>query len=300
MRMNTSSIPVLALAVLCAGALPASALDLSVEALFGNLNLPWDSDVPVPDATYPADLWIYGARVSVAETLADGFRLETSYITDPVLRHLFRSVIAYESGLVKITAGPILGAFNTAETPVKAGIAVGLRIDLPGVVFLSARADSSMGAGLFSVGDYAQEFAELSAGWYVRNAICSGTVTTRKFYRVTDAGDLLADSSNRYAFSVDVYRKGSPYRVLMSLGYQDFSRDYPGAALDSLGTVFLGVRLSAELSDTLSLNGELESAVYTFGMDDLMARGPAMDSFLFRSSLGVTWHLGAVATASEE
>lgn len=289
----------LLLAIVLSSAVPASALDLSVEALFGNLNLPWASDVPIADSAYPSDLWLYGARVAVAESIGDGFRLETSYTTDPVLRHIFRSVIAYQAGFVKISAGPVLGAFNTPETPVKAGISVGLRLDLPGIVFVSARADSSMGAGLFAKGDYAQEFAELSAGWYVRNAICSGTITTRKFYRVPDAGELLADSSNRYAFAVDVYRKGSPYRVFMSLGYQDFSRVYQAGQIDTLGAVFLGVKLSAEVSTAVSIIGELESAVYAFGMDDLTARGPAQDSFLFRSSLGLIYRFGIERPATE-
>lgn len=280
------------LAAMLACLAPAYGLDLGVEALFGNLNLPWGSDDPIAGAAYPADLWVYGARVSLTHTIMDGVTLETAYVTDPVLRHLLKSVIAYQAGIVKLSAGPVLGLFNSPQTPLKAGMSVGLRLDLPGIMFVEARADSSLGAGLVSEGDYAQEYAEVSGGWYVPNALCSLGLTTRKLHMVSPGGDLLSDTSNRYAFKVEVYQKGSPWRVLLSMGYQDFSRLYAGGQRDSLGSVFLGARVTADLSESLTINAELESAVYAFGMDDLTGRPPAAGSFLFRSGLGLTYRFG--------
>ncbi|HAE20842.1 MAG TPA: hypothetical protein DCG47_00745 [Spirochaetaceae bacterium] len=271
---------------------PVSALDLTAELLLGNMNMDWSATSPVSAAEYPANLWVYGAEISLTERLGDAFVLETSYVTDPILRHILRSVVAYESGIVRIAAGPVLGAFNTASTPIKAGISVGLRVDLPGWAFVSARADSSMGAGLIAVGDYAQELAELQAGWYVYNAICSASVLTRKFYHVVAAGDILADSSNRYAFGVDVFKKGSPYRVKLDFGYQDITRSYPDLTIDKLGIVFIGARLNAAVSPMLNIIADLESSVYAFGLEALAGRGPDSNAFIFRASLGVGLKLG--------
>ena len=269
-----------------------AALDIKAEALFGNTGFAWAGDTPIPTGeTFPDDNWLYGARISVSEVIGDGIRLETSYETDPVLRHILRSVIAYQAGVVKLSAGPIMGLFNTPETPLKAGISTGLRIDAPGLAFVSIRADSSLGAGLYSEGEYAQELGELSAGWYVRNAICSFTILTKTMYTRTASADILGDSSKRYEFSVDTFRKSAPYRLFLAMGYEEFKRSYPGEDPDSLGSIFLGGRMNVELSPTLALVAGLESAVYSFGLDGLTGQGPAPSAFLFKSSLGVRYRL---------
>ncbi len=271
-----------------------TALDLKAEALFGNTGFAWAGDQPIPDPdSFPEDNWLYGARVSISEAIGDGIRLETTYETDPVLRHILRSVIAYQAGVVKLSAGPIMGLFNTPETPLKAGISTGLRVDAPGLAFVSIRADSSLGAGLYSEGEYAQELGELSAGWYVRNAICAVTILSKTMYTKAATGTL-GDSSNRYEFSVDTFRKGAPYRLFLAMGYEEFKRTYPDIPEpDTLGSIFLGGRLNADLSPTITLVAGLESAVYSFGLDELSGRGPAPSAFLFKSSLGVRYRLEA-------
>jgi hypothetical protein len=270
-----------------------TALDLKIEALFGNTGFPWAGNAPIPDPEpFPENNWLYGARISVSETIGDGIRLETTYETDPVLRHILRSVIAYQAGVVKLSAGPIMGLFNTPETPLKAGISTGLRVDAPGLAFVSIRADSSLGAGLYSPGEYAQELGELSAGWYARNAICAFTILTKTMYTRTEAGKTLGDSSNRYEFSVDTFRKGAPYRLFLAMGYEEFKRSYPDVIKpDTLGSIFLGGRLNTDLSPSLTLVAGLESAVYSFGLDGLTGRGPVPSAFLFKSSLGVRYRM---------
>ena len=272
-----------------------TALDLKAEALFGNTGFAWAGDEPIPDPEpFPETNWLYGARISISEAIGEGIRLETTYETDPVLRHILRSVIAYQAGVVKLSAGPIMGLFNTPETPLKAGISTGLRVDAPGLAFVSIRADSSLGAGLYSEGEYAQELGELSAGWYVLNAIRAFTILTKTMYTKTDATGTLGDSTNRYEFSVDTFRKGAPYRLFLAMGYEEFKRTYPGITEpDSLGSIFLGGRLNTDLSPTITLVAGLESAVYSFGLDELSGRGPAPSAFLFKSSLGVRYRLEA-------
>jgi hypothetical protein len=281
----------IAMLALAVGNVPA--LDLKAEALFSNTGFAWAGDTPIPDPDpFPENNWLYGARVSISEAIGDGIRLETTYETDTVLRHILRSVIAYQAGVVKLSAGPIMGLFNTPETPLKAGISTGLRIDAPGLAFVSMRADSSLGAGLYSEGDYAQELGELSAGWYVRNAICAFTILTKTMYTNAGATGTLGDSTNRYEFSVDTFRKGAPYRLFLAMGYEEFKRTYPSVTEpDTLGSIFLGGRLNADLSPTLTLVAGLESAVYSFGLDELSGRGPDPSAFLFKSSLGVRYRL---------
>lgn len=300
--MNSGHLKTIALAALIAliaAAAPASALDIEAGGYFGNLGLPWAGTEALTYDEYPSNLWLYGARAAFNEDLGEGFSLRAEYATDPVLRHLVRGAVTYEAGVASISAGPILGVLNTTESPLKAGIDIGFRLELPGFAFLSVRADSSMGAGLAALGDYSQEFSELAAGWYVKNAICSVAMTTKRFTKVVASGEYLVDAYSDYAFLVDVHKKGAPYRVLADLGYRTMTRTYPDAVVDGLGSVVLGATLSVDVLPTVSVVAGLDSGVYVFGTDAMVGRGPDPNSFIFSAELGVVIRLPGSRGAAE-
>jgi hypothetical protein len=288
--------------IACAAVLPASALDIELGGYFGNLGLPWAGETAMTYDPYPANLWLYGGRAAFVENLGEGFSLRADYETDPVLRHIVKGVVTYEAGIASISAGPMVGVFNSTSTLLKAGIDIGFKLEFPGIAYFSARTDSSMGAGLATPGDYSQEFSELMAGWYVYNAICSVGMTTKRFTRVLDSGDFLVDGMNAYTFSIDVHKKGAPYRVLADLGYQSVTRTYPGAIIDGLGIVVLGAQVSVDVRPSVMVVAGLDSGVYVFGTDELMGRGPAPSSFIFSANLGVTIRLqdSAVEETTQE
>jgi len=285
----------------CAAVLPASALDIELGGYFGNLGLPWAGETAMSYDPYPANLWLYGGRAAFVENLGDGFSLRAEYETDPVLRHIVKGVVTYEAGIASISAGPMIGAFNSTSTLLKAGIDIGFKLELPGIAYFYVRTDSSMGTGLATPGDYSQEFSELMAGWYVYNAICSVGMTTKRYTRVLDSG-ILVDSMNAYTFSVDVHKKGAPYRVLADLGYQTVSRTYPSDLVDGLGIVVLGAQVSVDVQPSVMVVAGLDSGVYVFGTDELMGRGPDPASFIFSANMGVVIRLddSAVKEAPQE
>jgi len=270
---------------------PAMALDLELGGFFGNFGLPWTGETAIVDAQYPANLWLYGGQAAFIQSLGDNFSLRAEYETDPVLRNIVRGVISYETGMASISAGPLVGVLNTPATPLKAGIDIGFKLEVPGLAFFSALVESSMGAGMVASGDYSQERSELSAGWYVYNAICTVSMLSRRFTRILDSGEALVDSSSDYSFAVDVHKKGAPYRVMADLGYRSMTRSYPDDTIDGLGAIVLGATISADISPLITLKGGLDSGVYVFGLEELAGRGPAPESFIFSSSLGVTVHL---------
>lgn len=290
----------LALAAVIAAALvaPAAAFDIETSAYFGNLGLPWDGETAMTADEFPADGWLYGGRAAFVQRLGEGFSLVAEYETDPVLRNIVRGVITYEAGMASISAGPMVGVFNSAGHVLKAGIDIGFRLEAPGVAFFMANVESSMGAGLVTVGDYSQEASELAAGWYVYNAICSVSMLSKRFTRIIDAGALV-DASTDYLFSVDVHKKGAPYRVLAELGYRAMTRTYTDDTIDGLGAVVLGAQVSADVSPTLTLVTGLDSGVYVFGLEELSGRGPASDAFLFSFSVGVVLHLDEEKPSAE-
>jgi len=226
--------------------------------------------------------------------VGDGISYKISYATDPILRSLVSVLVTYNVGFAQFSAGPFLGAFNSREAPLKGGLSTSLRLEWPGKIFASFRSDSSLGGGLLANGDYIQETTEISAGWYVHNAICSLSMLTKKFYfRESDTLQTL-DNLTRYTLDVNVYRKGAPFTLIWTLGYQALSKtwDTGTSATDSLGSVILGARTDWRVSRNVRLTARLETGVYTFGLEDLVGSGPEQEAFLFDAGLGVIVRLG--------
>lgn len=276
-----------ALAALLAVAAPAWALDIEASGYFGNLGLPWEGTSPRTDAAYPANLWLYGGSASFSEELGPGFSLVAGYQTDPVLRHVVRGVISYESGIASIGAGPMVGVFNSASSPLKAGIHIDFRLEAPGIAFISTTVESSMGAGLIAAGDYSQELSEIRGGWYVFNAICSVSMLTKRLTSIPATGSFVVDMSTDYLFGVDVYKKGAAYRVLAELGYRAMTKTYTDGKKDGLGAVVLGVQVNADVTRDIAVRAGLDSGVYVYGTDEMAGHGPAPTAFMFNASLGV-------------
>jgi hypothetical protein len=285
----------LAAAIAVLAPLRAAAMDIEASGFFGNLGLPWSGKSAMTADEYPADLWLYGGRVAFTEQLNTGLSFMAEYETDVVLRNVVRGIITYETGIVSISAGPMVGVFNSMEKPLKTGIDIGFRLELAGLAFFSATVESSM--GMATAGGYFQDLTELSAGWNVSNAICSLTMTTRQYTDILDSGSI-SNASTDYMFAVDVYRKGAPYRVLAELGYRAMTKTYADATIDGLGAVVLGAQVSAQLNPVFSIIAGLDSGVYVFGLEELAGRGPAPESFMFQGSLGIVVHLGTDTESS--
>lgn len=269
----------------------AAAMDIEASGFFGNLGLPWEGESAMTADEYPANLWLTGGRIAFVEQLNTGLSFMAEYETDVVLRNIVRGIITYETGIVSISAGPMVGVFNSLDKVLKTGIDIGFRLELAGLAFFSATVESSMGAGFAKAGDYSQDKTELSAGWYVNNAICSLSMITKQYTSILATGDYMGSASTDYQFAVDVYKKGAPYRVLAELGYRAMTKTYADATIDGLGAVVLGAQLSAQLNPVFTIVAGLDSGVYVFGLEQLLGHGPAPTSFMFQGNLGVVVRL---------
>ena len=90
--------------------------------------------------------------------------------------------------------------------------------------------DNSTGNLLSEDGDYLQERNYLSVGFHVPNAICSVNILTRRFAEKT-AIEEIADQITEYSFSADIYRKNVPFKIVLTFGLQDLSREWTDASL---------------------------------------------------------------------
>jgi hypothetical protein len=280
-------------AFLCAiAAAQAPAIEIGAEFAMTNLGFPWSQVAPIP-TTVPANAntFIYGGGFTTSQAISESVKISTSYYLDEVQRSLLDATIVYSTGILEIGFGPQFGVFNDIARPLTAGISSSIKLEIPGVVFASLRNSSSLGQSLGAIGDNSQERNRIDAGIYVRNAICSVSMDSRKF-QIREAADLVTtDTMIDYAFEADIFKKNQPFNIVLSLGYRTASKEYMGtlaSAKDSLGAFILGTKLKLRPHQSVSILLGFDSGVYTFGMDDLLVHGPAANEFYFKALAGLS------------
>lgn len=270
-------------------ALPAQATEIETNIYFGNIGFLWSASEPIAGTNFPDTNWNYGASVKYSDQFAENFSFEAVYATDPILRHMVKGLLAYQTGILTIRGGPILGVLNSLALPIKGGMTVGMSLKLPGIFFAEFLSEASLGAGLYAAGDYIQEAGRLAAGFYVPNAICTASIHTKKYYQAVTADGHRIDASTDYNFNIDVFKKGVPYRLIIDIGYLDLSRTYPDSTIDRLGSIIIGARVNAAVSSSLSVLVGAEASVFSFGMEQLALRGPESTALLFQAFVGCTY-----------
>ena len=277
---------VVGLALLCAST--AGALTVGADFHIGNLQL--ERDRKAGQTTFAGDQYPIGGALYATEMLADQLRLDAGFYFDPILRNVSYSLFSYQQSLFTLTVGPFFGFFNAPGSILKSGISTGVRVELPGIAFISFRADSTIGGRLVEVGDYLQERSELTAGFWVPNAI--GTVSLRsKSYTEKRANSEVVDSLTEYEFATQVFQKNVPYRVEIALGYHDLSKSFVAASTTThtLGSLILGTRFELTILDYLGLAIDLESSIYTFGQGELLGvSNPGPGGYLFHVNSSVS------------
>jgi hypothetical protein len=272
-------------AVLGAGAV--AGLDLGIETWVGNLG--FRTDRASSDTRLPGGDYFWGLSVFGTQPLTDTVSMETGFYSDPVLRNLSRTIFTYTTKFLSVGMGPIFGLFNDIRTPVKSGLSASVRLEYPGVIFVTLRSDSSIGGSLVQTGDYTQELTDVTLGVYFPNAICTLAWTSRSFQQKASSQNV-TDGLTEYTFAAEVFKKNVPYRLRVWLAYQDLARSYDAGSTTTatLGSVILGTQVEVTLAGPLVLRAGLEGNIYSFGLGSLVGGDSA---FLFRSYAGLKMNL---------
>jgi len=269
--------------LLAGGAAAAPAMDVGLAAWAGNLG--FRTDRTAASTTFPGADYFWGLTLSGTQPISDAFSFETSFTSDQILRNTSYTIFSYSQKFLSVGIGPFFGLFNDPATVLKSGISTTVRLELPGVAFVSFRSDSSLGGELVVVGDYLQSRSDVALGLYVPNAICTLSLSTRGFEQ-KQASSTVVDSLTEYTFSTDIYRKNVPYRLLLSFSYQSLGKSFIASTTTTavVNAIVIGTQLSVALSDSWLLNAGMEGTVYSFGTGTLLGSG---SPFLFRSFAGV-------------
>lgn len=285
--------------LLCAiilAAAGAHAIEIGVVAEASNLFFPWtDTGATPPSVTaFPATNYFWGGEAWLSAPIGIDGTVKVSYVRDPVLRNLVTGAVEFERGIAKISVGPLVGMFNSTAIPFSAGLTTSVELRWPGVAYVSVHSQGGLAIGVLQLSQDPQAQTDLAAGFYVPNAIVSGLLSVKRFNDEL-GGSLVTDTATRYALTVDIFKKNVPYTALMTVGYELRSKFFAVSdSTDSLGSVILGAKVSAQVARGYTLSADLESAFYTFGIDNLMNRGPNDSAFMFSAGFGLVIDLEAL------
>lgn len=274
-----------------------SAMEITTSVTSGNLS--FDKAASAPVSSFQGTKFPWGISVYGEKYVTDNTSIKAGIFYDPVLRYTINTLFQYQYNFFKLGVGPFFGIFNTSQTIMKSGITTTVKIELPGVVFASLEADSSIGARFVKVGDYIQEKSLITIGYYIPNAICSLNLVTKSFVVKQEDALEVDDSFTEYSFKVDIFQKNVAFRTVLSFAYQTLSRSYLNTstgitATNTLNSLVFGTHFKFNLSDNLSLFTNLESNVYSFGYLDstpLTLPQTGIGLYLFRATAGVTGKL---------
>lgn len=276
---------------------------IEVGAMFNVGNLVFKPTRLSSDTSFAGTYYPWGVSLFGSEQVSDNLSVSTGLYNDTVLRNIVYSTITYQGNYFSVGAGPLLGFFNSAVTPLNPGITASVKVQIPGVIFLSYRGDSSLGSSLVQAGDYVQKRSDISFGYYVPNAIVSLNILSRAYTEKTSAGDTI-DQLIEYSLKTDIYQKNVPYRILLTFGYQTLSKTFvegTTTTIDQLGSLIVGTRLEFHMFDFLTFVTDLKSSVYTFGQQALVGvSNPGPGGYLFQLQTGAQISLGSLLNPSKK
>jgi hypothetical protein len=279
----------LAAIALWVAAQAAFALEFGLDAETSNLFIPWSQQTPIADSSFPTTNYFWGGEAWMVAPLGDEALVRISYDRDPILRNTAIAAVQFERGIARISVGPLFGFLNSDSSPFSAGISAAVRLQWPGVAYVSLRSDGGTAISIFQSSTDPQAQTELAAGFYVPNAIVSGVFSAKRFNELDSGGQLLTDSVTRYAMTVDVFKKNVPYNTLLSIGYELRSKRYAASSTtDSLGAVVLGIDATAQIDRAFGLKAGISTGAYVFGMDALQNRSPGSSAFIFSANIGLS------------
>jgi hypothetical protein len=280
---------ILLCAVFCLSAvLYLSGLELTVLGGLGNLSFDAKS-TPIGNGEFEGTPYPF-VRLGLNETVSDSLEFSGVIERDPVLRNHLRAEAKISSDLFAVSAGPVLGLFNSSESAVRPGVQAGIRFDLPGIVFAALNAGSTFGS-LESEGDYEARHGRLELGFWLPNIVNTISIS-EKSYDSREKGSLdVRNNTLRYQYSADIYAKNIPYKVLLKLGYETLSRSITDRAAftfeeDVYNIIFLGAETSFNVRPNLRLIFGAETPVYSWGKKPLTKKDKLI---LFEVYAGFTY-----------
>jgi hypothetical protein len=124
-----------------------------------------------------------------------------------------------------------------------------------------------------SEGDFIQENNEVRFGLYLRNTILSLFVQSKIFTEYTSSYGTVSDSQTDYGTRTEVFQKNIPFRIILSFFFRNMTRYYEDISAPmehTIGSIIFGSRLEYSYNSRWTAYIDLESSIYSFGLNDLI------------------------------
>ena len=128
-------------AILLFATVSSPAIEIGVEGVATNLFFPWTESNATPPSVgaFPATNYFWGGEAWASAPIGIDGTVKVSYLRDPVLRNLVTGTVTFERGIAKISAGPLIGFFNSTAIPLSAGLTAMVELRWPGIAYVSVR-----------------------------------------------------------------------------------------------------------------------------------------------------------------
>jgi hypothetical protein len=285
--------------VILAFALSGTVFSLELTLLGGAGNIAFDPDLRSPQG--PAggafDNYVYPyGQLAVDGTFSELLGYHAALERDPILRNRLGGEVELKLSFLNFSFGPVIGPFNTGESPISPGFSGRLELQFPGIIFGSLGASSNFGTALANTGDFLQQSGEAAIGFWVPNVVCALQVNTRSFTERISRDLLIKDELTRYQFRADVFSKNVPYTIRVDLGYQSLKRSYSGGIVDDTDefeSIYLGFEGTYRIVPRIKIILGIEMPVYAWGAHPL--RSPDRNAAFFNTHAGLNWTIGESA-----
>ncbi|MDR2144051.1 MAG: hypothetical protein LBP29_06755 [Treponema sp.] len=271
-------------AVLCLGG-----MELTVLGGLGNASFDTKSTSPMGNGEFEGTLYPF-VRMRLDETVSDSVEFSGTMERDPILKNRLGAEAKISAGLFAVSAGPVLGLFNSGESVIRPGVQAGITFELPGIVFAALNAGSTFGSPE-SEGDYEARHGRLELGFWLPNIVNTLSISEKNYDSREKENLDVRNKILRYHYSADVYAKNVPYRVVLNLGYQTLTRSIVNRAAftveeDVYNIIFLGAETSFNVRPNLRLIFGGETPVYSWGKKPLTKKDKLI---LFEAYAGFTY-----------
>ena len=275
---------------------------LEIKGTFQGANIGFAEQRSDSDTSFTGSEFFWNGSLLFKQDMLGDFMVEGGLYKDLILRNVAFSLLQYKTDYFSVGLGTFLGVGNSQTFPAKSGISTLMRLELPGVVYVSFLSDNSLDGTPSETGDFVQRRNTLSLGISVFDAICSLSMDS-KFFEI-DMGDVnISDSLIDYSFLVEIYKKNVPFRVNLSFAYEYLLRNYMDGITDpthGLHSLVLGAELYLNLSKSFSMVMGSDGAIYSWGSGQLAGFSDlAINPYLYRGYVGLVFNLAEAGSSGE-
>ena len=205
-------------------------------------------------------------NLSFRGDLSNALAFDISVDRENVLQNTITGTLITRTDNFRFEFGLFAGISDNFDIP-DAGITGIIELTLPGIGYLSFSGSSTLGSSFDFTSKNHRETAGIEIGyWYSENFILSASAEIKSFSRYIGQYLTIRDQFIRYQFSIEYFKKNSPFTVRVDTGYETLSRTYLRGAMvniDELSALFAGVEFNWQITHPIRIKAGIELPVFT-------------------------------------